>query len=179
MKNTTSKNGRKMEMNIEEEIKEKDRQIERLKLTVENITNRLTEAENRSELYRSELVRLKITMQDEPTIIFRNAPAAEILERAGIKIVYVDRPRRGKSKEQQAYERKYKKARLEALERDNYKCVECGADDELHVHHKIHREHGGTNCLDNLITLCGRCHADKHKDDPVYNIMAKRIEGNP
>lgn len=63
------------------------------------------------------------------------------------------------------------KLRQQCYERDNYQCVECGSTEELHAHHIIHREHGGPNTLDNLVTLCKYCHANKHKDEPVYRIM--------
>ena len=58
--------------------------------------------------------------------------------------------------------------RLRALlikNRDNFKCVECGKNYELAVHHKIYAndgrkawEYGG----EHLVTLCGGCHQDAH-----------------
>ena len=54
----------------------------------------------------------------------------------------------------------YKKA---ILKRDNYKCVDCESKDDLQVHHKDGNswEKAGNNAnnnLDNLITLCRKCH---------------------
>lgn len=53
--------------------------------------------------------------------------------------------------------------RKRALQRDRGQCQSCGLKDELvHVHHKTPRSKGGTNRLDNLVTLCPQCHADRH-----------------
>lgn len=54
------------------------------------------------------------------------------------------------------------------LARDNHTCRNCGAVSsvtnyvELHVHHKIERNQGGTNRANNLITLCLKCHTAHH-----------------
>lgn len=52
------------------------------------------------------------------------------------------------------------------------KCGTCGVTiyakrnlpqpSELHAHHIIHKSSGGPDTLDNLVTLCNRCHAAKH-----------------
>jgi HNH endonuclease len=42
--------------------------------------------------------------------------------------------------------------------RDNYHCYVCGNDNNLEVHHMIPRRNGGSHTMDNLITLCCRCH---------------------
>lgn len=52
--------------------------------------------------------------------------------------------------------------RPKALERDEYKCVQCGSTTEIHVHHIIERKNGGSDELDNLQTLCRLCHSKKH-----------------
>ncbi|RLG19529.1 hypothetical protein DRN74_06725 [Candidatus Micrarchaeota archaeon] len=47
--------------------------------------------------------------------------------------------------------------------RDGYRCQQCGATNvRLHAHHIIPLSQGGTNTLDNLITLCEECHAKYH-----------------
>jgi RNA-directed DNA polymerase len=48
--------------------------------------------------------------------------------------------------------------RLLALARDGYRCVQCHSPDDLHVHHLHARHKGGTDQLDNLVTLCRTCH---------------------
>lgn len=42
-------------------------------------------------------------------------------------------------------------------ERDGYRCKLCGSRDELEVHHKTY-ERIGREDLDDLVTLCHRCH---------------------
>lgn len=50
------------------------------------------------------------------------------------------------------------KLRRDVKSRDNYQCSVCGATTGLEVHHIIKVKHGGTNEMDNLITLCSSCH---------------------
>lgn len=53
-----------------------------------------------------------------------------------------------------------------ALQRDDFVCQSCGIGDcRLHVHHKVPRSSGGTDHLDNLVTLCPDCHAEEHNQD--------------
>jgi hypothetical protein len=48
--------------------------------------------------------------------------------------------------------------RSTVLTRDAKICQACGASRAGQVHHILPRGQGGTDDLDNLITLCGRCH---------------------
>ena len=43
------------------------------------------------------------------------------------------------------------------MERDEYQCVFCWAEDDLTLDHIIPISRGGTNALDNLQVLCRRC----------------------
>lgn len=56
-----------------------------------------------------------------------------------------------------------KDIRPKVLSRDKYSCQHCGKlsnlGKKLHVHHILPRWLGGTNELENLITLCNPCHA--------------------
>lgn len=45
--------------------------------------------------------------------------------------------------------------------RDHFKCLECGSQRHLQVHHVVTRAQGGSDNIDNLTTLCDPCH-DKH-----------------
>lgn len=49
-----------------------------------------------------------------------------------------------------------------AKERDQYTCQRCGSKEDLHVHHitpfHLFDDYREANRLDNLITLCNRCH---------------------
>lgn len=49
--------------------------------------------------------------------------------------------------------------RVAVLERDNHQCTQCGGTVNLQVHHRRARRHRGTDQMDNLQTLCERCHA--------------------
>lgn len=46
-------------------------------------------------------------------------------------------------------------------ERDNWQCTECPSADNLEVHHIIRYADGGSNEMDNLATLCRKCHGKK------------------
>lgn len=63
-----------------------------------------------------------------------------------------------------AEERAWQAARLVVLERDGYRCVECGAQDktQLDVHHVLPRALGGQDEPANLVVLCDLCHAARH-----------------
>ena len=52
----------------------------------------------------------------------------------------------------------YQQLRLQVLERDAWRCQQCGAMTNLEVHHVQFRSHQGLDSEDNLITLCGQCH---------------------
>ena len=77
--------------------------------------------------------------------------------------------------------RKYRKGtdknqRALAIERDGGKCRLCGSSERLEVHHIKHKAEGGTDDLDNLITLCAVCHAKQHEGEPIHNLMVSRLE---
>ncbi len=57
--------------------------------------------------------------------------------------------------------------RLKVLERDGYKCTECGSAQDLGVHHKdgSGNSERPNNALSNLVTLCNSCHANEHKHE--------------
>jgi hypothetical protein len=73
---------------------------------------------------------------------------------------------------------KWQRKRLEILERDNFKCVNCGSEDNtLHVHH--HYYESGKKPWEYpdrvLITLCEGCHYmeeiyRKNQEDIVQNL---------
>jgi len=77
---------------------------------------------------------------------------------------------------------RWQKKRLKILERDQWKCQVCGADEKtLHVHHKEYVnghepwEYGD----DFLLTLCEFCHDIEHgKVEPANVYLAGKISGN-
>ncbi len=56
----------------------------------------------------------------------------------------------------------YRRLMKKVLERDGWRCRECGSIENLQVHHKIHRSQQGDDSLANLITLCVYCHLQEH-----------------
>lgn len=58
----------------------------------------------------------------------------------------------------------WERLRIQVLARDGCRCTECEENwlNYLEVHHIKPLSEGGTNDLSNLITLCRRCHAQKH-----------------
>lgn len=61
------------------------------------------------------------------------------------------------------------KIRQEVLYRDQYTCQICQkvGDSSLHIHHILKRREGGTDHLDNLLTVCNKCH--KSADSKLYD----------
>jgi ATP-dependent DNA helicase RecQ len=56
----------------------------------------------------------------------------------------------------------YTKLRIQVLQRDGWRCQECGAMEGLEVHHVNPRGRLGDDVMDNLITLCVGCHGKRH-----------------
>lgn len=105
--------------------------------------------------------------------ILRHEREAWSIDREHYKnILYKRKNRKWQDSE---FDKEYNEVRVTILERDDYKCTECGCDKHLHVHHIIHRKDGGTNDENNLVTLCKWCHAEKHKDQSVYKLMEKSL----
>lgn len=57
----------------------------------------------------------------------------------------------------------YQTVKQFVLARDNYTCQVCKQKGgKLKIHHIIYRSLGGTNTIDNLITVCAKCHTAKN-----------------
>ena len=56
----------------------------------------------------------------------------------------------------------YRLLRLAVLERDGWRCQQCGSMCNLEVHHLTFRSRAGSDSLENLIALCADCHRDAH-----------------
>lgn len=54
------------------------------------------------------------------------------------------------------------KKRHQVFRRDGYKCQDCGSNLRLIAHHLCLRKKGGTDLIENLITLCDSCHKKRH-----------------
>jgi len=77
--------------------------------------------------------------------------------------------------------------RQQVLDRDSYRCQDCGAGRRLHVHHLTYRYLGQEPHYD-LLTLCEGCHEQRHFEwcefngegwDPLGGETAWRREHNP
>jgi len=69
-------------------------------------------------------------------------------------------------------ESRWRKLRLQAMDRDEWGCVNCGRDIAvtLHVHHKRYRGSIFNSSLDDLQTLCEECHGKlgKHPKGGIW-----------
>ena len=57
----------------------------------------------------------------------------------------------------------WERIRRLALDRDDWRCRDCGKAGRLEVHHCQPLKDGGNNALANLLTVCVRCHKLRHK----------------
>ena len=56
----------------------------------------------------------------------------------------------------------YQELRNQVLERDGWRCQNCGGANNLQVHHIEPRSQLGHDTCENLIALCAACHASLH-----------------
>jgi hypothetical protein len=86
------------------------------------------------------------------------------------KNTFADFPRLGA----QGYPIDWEELRVLVLTRDNFRCREASIHcvDPLQIHHVVPLTKGGTNKMDNLITLCLFHHSQKHEH------MRARYNGN-
>jgi 5-methylcytosine-specific restriction endonuclease McrA len=52
--------------------------------------------------------------------------------------------------------------RNQVLERDGWRCQNCGSSRDLQIHHLKARSQLGSDLLQNLIALCSDCHRKVH-----------------
>jgi len=65
--------------------------------------------------------------------------------------------------------------KLEIIKLDEYRCRFCGTEYNLHVHHILYRSEGGSNDIDNLITLCYKHHETVHSDKKRYQPLCLNL----
>jgi hypothetical protein len=51
--------------------------------------------------------------------------------------------------------------KIQVSRRDDGRCVECGSQEDLHFDHKVPWSRGGSNTVNNIQLLCGRCNRKK------------------
>jgi 5-methylcytosine-specific restriction endonuclease McrA len=61
----------------------------------------------------------------------------------------------------------YDRLRKSILERDDWRCQQCGRRTHLEVHHQQHRSQQGADAEENLITLCSACHWRQHNSSAL------------
>jgi 5-methylcytosine-specific restriction endonuclease McrA len=67
----------------------------------------------------------------------------------------------------------YQVLRKQVLERDGWRCQNCGSSKNLNVHHLAKRSKLGDDVLNNLITFCATCHRTAHQcPKPTRNISS-------
>ena len=83
----------------------------------------------------------------------------ELLRRA----MHGDAPKEPRPEVEPNVEELSEPTRQEVLRRDHHRCRNCQQPFDLHVHHIVFRQFGGSNAPPNLITLCANCHALVHR----------------
>ena len=86
-----------------------------------------------------------------------------VIEDVQIDIARLNNPNL-QGRDYQKSERLDENLRMATLMRDRYQCQHCGRKNtRLEAHHIIYTSQGGKDTLDNLITLCSKCHTRVHK----------------
>ncbi len=74
------------------------------------------------------------------------------------------------------YPENWDELRKAVYRRDGWQCQKCGAKNtQLCVHHQTPLSVGGSNDMNNLITLCKNCHIDDHS----HMWLGRWKENNP
>src|SRR5690625_3474587 len=68
-----------------------------------------------------------------------------------------------------------KKVRQEILERDDYKCQQCGGRG-TQIHHVMPRGRNGRGVVTNGLTLCDFCHDQVHQNADLLNGWIKHYK---
>ena len=64
--------------------------------------------------------------------------------------------------------------KVTAFDRDGWKCVVCGATNNLEMDHAVALMNGGPNDISNLYALCHTCHVEKTRMD--RSLKKHRVE---
>jgi hypothetical protein len=67
--------------------------------------------------------------------------------------------------------------RREVFARDGHRCIACHGMRRLHAHHVVFRSRGGPTRLDNLATLCAKCHGLLHEGFLDIEVVEGAFEG--
>ncbi|WP_411376670.1 RNA-guided endonuclease IscB [Desulfurobacterium thermolithotrophum] len=86
-----------------------------------------------------------------------------VIEQVKFDISSIVAGRKLARKEYQQKRYEGKNFREKVLKKDNYTCQICGGRENLEAHHIIPKSKGGTNLVENGITLCKDCHRAVHE----------------
>jgi 5-methylcytosine-specific restriction endonuclease McrA len=59
------------------------------------------------------------------------------------------------------------------FQRDDWHCRCCHTMNGLDPHHVVYKSFGGSDTLDNLLTLCRKCHDDIHGGRVTIEVVEK------
>jgi len=71
---------------------------------------------------------------------------------------------------------RWQKKRLEVMQRDEFKCRDCGdADSQLHVHHLMYFKNRMVWDYDDklLVCLCDSCHVSRHSNNETEHMLSE------
>ena len=60
---------------------------------------------------------------------------------------------------------RWARIRTQAFQRDNYRCQQCGTSRRLEGHHIKSVASGGQHIVENLLSLCAKCHIKRHRPE--------------
>ncbi len=70
----------------------------------------------------------------------------------------------------------WQRLRKSAFERDNYKCINCGSNKKLRGHHIKYRRNLKDCIVDDIQTLCEKCHDKYHKEKRQKRKEARKLK---
>ena len=72
----------------------------------------------------------------------------------------------------------YHPLRDKVLKRDGWRCQLCGTSNNLHVHHVKSRSKLGDDAMQNLITLCAKCHETLHRRTHFIHNLSPQVKSS-
>lgn len=116
-------------------------------------------------------VRHSVKPKDEDDDLFNNFENVK-----AAKIIQITHRGIFAKKRRETKKAKFKiRRRARIYERDNFRCVKCGATHDLTLDHILPRSKGGTDALSNLQTLCRKCNEEKEVDIIDYRLSLQTI----
>lgn len=71
----------------------------------------------------------------------------------------------------------WKSLRQEAFKRDGGKCSQCGSGKRLCGHHKRYRKNLRLCTVDDIQTMCEKCHVKHHKEVAAQRRLRRKTRG--